>query len=146
MRIAVFSDTHNRYPPTLPALFRAADELWHLGDVCDPEVLAGFIQPGRPLRVVRGNNDYLAAWPLELWCEAGGRRFFLTHIAPRRAPLGAAAVLHGHTHTPRDETDAHGVRWLNPGCVSRPNRGAPPSFAWLTAEAGRPLRWDLVLL
>ena len=40
MRIAVISDTHDRYPATLPERLRAADEIWHLGDVCDPEILA----------------------------------------------------------------------------------------------------------
>jgi predicted phosphodiesterase len=54
------------------------------------------------------------------------------------------AVLHGHTHVPRDETDPLGVRWLNPGCITRPNRGAPASFAWLTVTRGKPLRWELV--
>jgi hypothetical protein len=36
------------------------------------------------------------------------------------------------------------VRYLNPGCITRPNRGAPASFAWLGIEAGRPLEWRLV--
>ncbi len=57
---------------------------------------------------------------------------------------GAQVLLHGHTHVPRDETDPSGVRWLNPGCITRPNRGAPASFAWLTLEPGKPLRWELV--
>src|SRR5437660_11364829 len=35
MRIAVISDTHNRVPPQLPELLAEADEIWHLGDVCD---------------------------------------------------------------------------------------------------------------
>jgi predicted phosphodiesterase len=47
---------------------------------------------------------------------------------------------------PRDETDECGVRWLNPGCISRPNRGAPASFAWLTIAAGQPLGWRLQVL
>jgi predicted phosphodiesterase len=46
---------------------------------------------------------------------------------------------------PRDEV-AHGVRWLNPGCITRPNRGAPASFAWLTVKKGQPLKWELELL
>jgi len=38
------------------------------------------------------------------------------------------------------------VRWLNPGCISRPNRGAPASFAWLTLVRGQPPEWRTVLL
>ncbi len=144
MRIAVIADTHDRYPPGLPARLREADEIWHLGDVCDPATLVEFEQLGPPLHVVQGNNDF-HTWPLELRLGRGGTVFFLTHIAPRRAPAGVTVVLHGHTHVPRDETIA-GVRWLNPGCISRPNRGAPASFAWLTLEEGRPFEWKLMSL
>lgn len=143
MLIAVIADTHDQYPPTLPGLLRRAEEIWHLGDVCEPEVLREFHAPGRPLHVVLGNNEWHHLWPYELTLEREGRSFFLTHIPPRKAPPGAQVILHGHTHVPRDETDAAGVRWLNPGCISRPNRGAPASFAWLTIEPGRPLGWEL---
>lgn len=143
MRIAVISDTHNRYPPSLPERLEGADEIWHLGDVCAPETLVEFEQIGAPLRVVVGNCD-AHPWPLTLDLERGGMRFHLVHIPPARAPKGAEVVLHGHTHVPRDETDAVGVRWLNPGCITRPNRGSRASFAWLTVEQGKPLRWELV--
>jgi putative phosphoesterase len=146
MRIAVLSDTHDRYPADLPGRLAAADEIWHLGDVCEPEMLVEFEQLGKPLHVVLGNNEAHNLWPLELQLEREGWRFFLTHIPPRHAPPGVHAVLHGHTHVPRDETDPRGVRWLNPGCISRPNRGAPASFAWLTVTAGQPWEWKLMRL
>lgn len=145
MRIAVISDTHDRYPPTLPQRLKEADEIWHLGDVCAPEVLVEFELLGKPLHVVLGNNEAHNLWPVELTLERAGVRFFLTHIPPRRAPVGVHAVLHGHTHVPRDETDVRGVRWLNPGCISRANRGAPASFAWLIVERHK-LQWQLVPL
>ena len=144
MRIAVISDTHDRFPPTLPERLRGADEIWHLGDVCDPATLAEFEQLGPPLRVVQGNCD-AHPWPLELTLTREGTVFHLVHIPPPRAPRQVAAVLHGHTHVPRDEMVA-GVRWLNPGCISRPNRGAPASFAWLTIEPGGAFEWKRVLL
>lgn len=144
MRIAVLADTHNRYPPGLPARLAGADEIWHLGDVCEPEVLVEFELLGKPLQVVLGNNEAHNLWPLSLSLEREGWSFFLVHIPPRHAPAGVHAVLHGHTHVPRDETDPCGVRWLNPGCVSRANRGAPPSFAWLTVERERVPEWKLI--
>jgi putative phosphoesterase len=144
MRIAVFSDTHDRYPPTLPERLKGADEIWHLGDVCEPAVLEEFEQLGPPLRVVLGNCDSHFAWPLDLTLEREGMKFYLTHIPPSRAPKGVHVVLHGHTHVPRDEIGL-GARWLNPGCVTRP-RGVPPSFAWLTVEKGKRLGWELVRL
>ncbi len=145
MRIAVVSDTHDRYPPDLPGRLRGADEIWHLGDVCQPEVLAEFESLGPPLIVVRGNNDFDPRWPLERTLQRAGIAFHLIHIPPRSAPKGAQVLLHGHTHVPRDEVDAHGVRWLNPGCISFP-RASIKSFAWLTLEPGRIQSWECVIL
>jgi putative phosphoesterase len=144
MRIAVLADTHDQFPPSLPAQLKQADEIWHLGDVCDPMTLAEFEQLGRPIFVVQGNCDAQPGWPLARELEREGVRFFLTHIPPPRAPAGCHAVLHGHTHRPRDEV-LHGVRWLNPGGLTHP-RGGPPSFAWLNVADGRIVRWNLVLL
>ena len=142
MRIAVISDTHDRVPPKLPGRLKGADEIWHLGDVCDSMVLEEIEQLGPPVRVVLGNCDSHLAWPLALELERQGVKFYLTHIPPSRAPAGVQAVLHGHTHVPRDEVVA-GVRWFNPGCITRP-RGVPPSFAWLTVEGGKLVSWKLV--
>jgi len=139
----VISDTHDKYPPGLPERLRGAEEIWHLGDVCEPWILAEFEGLGVPLSVVAGNCDE-HSWPVTLRREREGLAFFLTHVppAPERVPRGVVAVLHGHTHVPRDEAIA-GVRWLNPGCITRPNRGAPASFAWLTVERGG-FAWELV--
>jgi hypothetical protein len=145
MRIAVLADTHDRCPAGLPERLRGADEIWHLGDVCDPATLAEIEQIGPPLRVVLGNCDWNSAWPRELRLERAGVRFVLVHIPPAKPPRDADIVLHGHTHMPRDETDGRGVRWLNPGCISRPRGGLPPSFAWLTIESGR-IEWRIVVL
>ena len=132
MRIAVISDTHDRFPPALPQRLKRADEIWHLGDVCDPATLREFEQLGLPLRVVKGNCD-AHSWPVALELRRAGIKFFLTHIPPGAVPSGSAAVLHGHTHMPRNEMIGS-VRWLNPGCITRPNRGAAASFAWLTVS------------
>jgi putative phosphoesterase len=145
MRIAVISDTHDRYPQPLPEMLCGADEIWHLGDVCAPDTLGEFVQLGPPLRVVAGNCDAYP-WPRTLDLEREGHRFHLVHVPPRCVPPGTQAVLHGHTHVPRDETDPLAVRWLNPGCITRPNRGAPASYAWLTVERGKALQWQWVRL
>jgi uncharacterized protein len=142
MRIAVISDTHDRFPPTLPKRLKRADEIWHLGDVCDPATLFEFEQLGVPLQIVRGNCDE-HPWKESSTLTREGVSFFLTHIPPDRVAAGITAVLHGHTHVPRDEM-LRGVRWLNPGCITRPNRGAPASFAWLTVGAGKIASWELV--
>jgi putative phosphoesterase len=142
MRIAVISDTHDRCPSSLPEALREADEIWHLGDVCDPALLAAIVLPGRPLHVIQGNCDAQESWPLALTLARGGMSFYLIHIPPRHAPTGVQAVLHGHTHVPRDET-IDGVRWLNPGSASQPRSGSAAGFAWLTIGRDGRVRWEL---
>lgn len=88
MRIAVIADTHDRYPPKFPQRLQAADEIWHLGDVCEPATLLAFELLGKPLFVVLGNNEAHDLWPLQLHLERAGLKFFLTHIPPGRAPPG----------------------------------------------------------
>lgn len=146
MRIAVIADTHDKFPPNLLARLQGADEIWHLGDVCEPSTLGEFQNLDKPLYVVLGNNEWHNFWPRELRLERAGLVFFLTHIPPGHIPADVNVVLHGHTHVPRDETDERGVRWLNPGCITGPSCGARASFAWLTLEKGQPPDWRLVLL
>jgi predicted phosphodiesterase len=59
---------------------------------------------------------------------------------PATLPASVRIVLHGHTHVARDEVIA-GVRWLNPGAISRPRAGEP-SWAWLTVNGGTLTSWQ----
>jgi hypothetical protein len=145
MRIAIIADTHDRFPAHVGAAIAGADEIWHLGDVCDESVLATVQQLGPPVRVVRGNCDSCPDWPQALEFEMEGFRIFLTHIPPRAAPPGVDLLLHGHTHVPRHERSG-GATFCNPGCITRPNRGAPASYAWLTLTRGRAPEWRIALL
>ena len=145
MRIAVLSDTHDRLPDHVLDAVRAADEIWHLGDVIAPTIIERLRALQRPLRVVRGNCDECPDWPLALDFKLAGVHFVLTHIPPRVPPSGIDALLHGHTHVPRHEI-VNSVRMLNPGCIGRPNKGAPASYAWLELRDGGPLRWETVFV
>lgn len=133
MRIAVISDTHDRLPESVCNRIETADEIWHLGDVTSPVIIAA-LEMLAPVRVVLGNCDGDNPWPLTLRFTLEGVRFHLQHI-PTLSPPECDVFLHGHTHVARDER-VKGVRFLNPGCISRP-KGTPPSFAWLTLEEGR---------
>ena len=145
MRILVLADTHNHLPPKLDELAAGADEIWHLGDVVAPSLLESIRAAGPPLTIVRGNCDSNFDWPLVVDLERNGVRFRLIHIPPKQAPPNVDALLHGHTHVPRDEV-VSGVRFLNPGCVTRPNRGAPASVAHLEISDTGELRWQLTRL
>ncbi len=143
MKIAVIADTHGRFPDSVATQIREADEIWHLGDFCDLSTLEAVKALSPPFFAVLGNNDYNLDLPPHLILEREGKTFRLIHIPPSR-PGGVDFVLHGHTHVPRDEM-VGSTRVLNPGCISRPNRGAPASFAWLeiTPEA---FTWEIVLV
>ncbi|HXY60266.1 MAG TPA: metallophosphoesterase family protein [Chthoniobacterales bacterium] len=144
MKIFVLADTHNKLPQIILDLARNADEIWHLGDVCEPTITLDLEAIGPPLTVVRGNCDWNEDWPLVIDLKREGLKFRLQHIPPDVPPGDVDVILHGHTHVPRNEK-RRGVLFLNPGCVTRPNRGSPRSVAWLEIENGR-LKWELVPL
>jgi len=144
-RVFVLADTHDKLPANLESLAAGVDEIWHLGDVCAPTLLQTIETFGPPVSAVRGNCDSNFDWPLTLDLERNGVRFRLVHIPPDKPPDDVAVLLHGHTHVPRNEC-VKNVRFLNPGCVTRPNRGAPPSVALLEIAADGELNWRLTTL
>jgi len=145
LRVLVLADTHDHLPSNPKQLAVGADEIWHLGDVCAPSILLNLKGLGVPVTVVRGNCDSNPEWPLIVDLERNGIRFRLVHIPPSRSPENIDVLLHGHTHVPRNERVA-GVLFLNPGCVTRPNRGAPASVAHLEIASDGKLGWVPVRL
>jgi putative phosphoesterase len=145
LQIFVLADTHDKLPSKIQPMAASADEIWHLGDVCDPGILQAIETFGPPVTIVRGNCDGQPDWPLVVDLKRNRIRFRLVHIPPDHAPDGVDVVLHGHTHVPRDERVA-GVRFLNPGCVTRPNRGAAPSVGILEIAAEGKMTWRLQTL
>jgi putative phosphoesterase len=112
---------------------KGADEIWHLGDVCAETILDELRAIGPRVTVVRGNCDSNFEWPLVLDLVRGGLKFRLQHVPPDRPPDDVDVLLHGHTHVPRNERRGR-VLFLNPGCVTRPNRGAPQVWPGLKSR------------
>ena len=144
MSIFVLADTHNKLPQKIVDLAREADEIWHLGDVCEPTISGDLEAIGTPVTIVRGNCDCNSEWPLVVDLRRGGLKFRLQHIPPDFPPDDVDVVLHGHTHVPREEKREN-VLFLNPGCVTRPNQGSPTGVAWLEIGHGK-INWRLVPL
>lgn len=140
LRIFVLADTHDHLPENLEGLADDVDEIWHLGDVCMPSLIVRLEQIGAPVTLVRGNCDTETNWPLVVDLERNGVRFRLVHIPPSRPPENIDVLLHGHTHVPRDERQ-NGVLFLNPGCVTRPDKGSPPSIATLEITGDGKIFW-----
>jgi putative phosphoesterase len=144
LHIFLLADTHNRLPENVKELAKGADEIWHLGDVGAESILDELRAIGPRVTHVRGNCDSNFEWPLVVDLVRGGLKFRLQHVPPNQPPKDVDVVLHGHTHVPRNERRGS-VLFLNPGCVTRPNRGSPPSVAWLQI-ADRKIDWRLVPL
>ena len=143
-RVFVLADTHNRLPESVREMAKGADEIWHLGDVCAETILDELRAIGPAVTVVRGNCDSNFEWPLVVDLVRDGLKFRLQHVPPDRPPDDVDVLLHGHTHVPLNERRRR-VLFLNPGCVTRPNRGAAPSVAWLEIADGK-ISWKLVQL
>lgn len=148
-KIAVVSDTHDKVPDLLLPSLAEADAIWHLGDVTGTDILDRFKALGKPLLVVRGNCDPAGCgWPWSLDLKAGNTKIRLIHIPPTDASFSFGGrpdlLLHGHTHVPRDEVVA-GIRFLNPGCITRP-RADIRSFAWLELAEGQEPKWRMQVL
>ncbi|MEM6823176.1 MAG: metallophosphoesterase family protein [Verrucomicrobiota bacterium] len=142
MRIGVLADTHDRLPVSVVEAMANMDEIWHLGDVCRSATLKPLRALGCPVLVVQGNRDRNRRWPASLIFQRKGIMFYLTHVPHKSPPLGTKVFLHGHTHVPRDERIGS-CRYLNPGAIGRANKGAPPSFAFLTIDRLKRVRWSL---
>jgi putative phosphoesterase len=144
LRIFVLADTHNRLPQQVKELAKSGDEIWHLGDVCAESILDELRAIGPQVTHVRGNCDSNFEWPLVVDLVRGGLKFRLQHVPPNQPPSDVDVQLHGHTHVPRNERRGSTL-FLNPGCVTRPNRGSPPSVALLEIVAGK-INWKVVPL
>jgi uncharacterized protein len=134
LRVSVLSDTHGFLHPEIPALVAGSDEIWHLGDVGDVDILdrLGDIAA---VRAVFGNADgqdvrYQSSASLRF--RAGDLEVLMVHDAGLpsngynatvRALLekdGRPDVLTcGHTHITRVERDATGMLYVNPGACGR---------------------------
>jgi len=146
VKIALISDTHSHLPENAFEGLQEADEIWHAGDVGNPEILEKL--PKKPLlRVVYGNIDdqnMQRELPEELLFESGGMKVFMIHIGgtPPRYAKGVKAKikLHqpdifvcGHSHICKVMRDkALNVLYMNPGAIG--NHGFHQVKTMLTFE------------
>lgn len=145
MRVGLISDTHGILPGSVVQHFEGVDLIVHAGDVGGDDVLEA-LEAVAPVMAVHGN------------CDVGPLRSRLPAVASMDTPCGLLVVTHrppggtppfaslgtdgaprvvvfGHTHFPKILEDG-GVMLVNPGSACH-GRGAPPTAAILTAEAGR---------
>ncbi|GAB2992539.1 metallophosphoesterase family protein [uncultured Cyclobacterium sp.] len=146
VKIALISDTHSSLPENAIKSLEKVDEIWHAGDVGDPEVLEKL--PGKPLlRAVFGNIDdpnLQRELPEEMFFISGGVKVFMIHIGgkPPRYAKGVKAKIKkyqphlfvcGHSHICKVVQDQElGVLYMNPGAIG--NHGFHQIKTMLTFE------------
>lgn len=132
-RILLLSDTHGWLHPGIEAHAAQVDEIWHAGDVGQPEVLDQ-LESMAPLRAVFGNIDgqnIRRRLPETLHFECKGLKVFMTHILgrPRAYPAAVRQMLQsdppdlmicGHSHILLVEPILTGkALHLNPGACGK---------------------------
>lgn len=154
MKIGILSDSHGRAEIVRRAVAllerHGAERLVHCGDIGGMEVFDQLV--GRQVDFVWGNsdqpdtglNEYLRTVGLSpprrvpLRLEINGKHFAVWHghepqaAAMLRSPeSGVDYLLHGHTHTRRNER-LGGARIINPGAL---HRALPKTVAILDLHA-----------
>ncbi|MGB0581107.1 MAG: metallophosphoesterase family protein [Limisphaerales bacterium] len=139
MLVGLISDTHGKFDPQIPELFRDVEHILHAGDICGNEIIRK-LERIAPVTAVLGNNDYDPQYREKEIVELAGTKILIHHIVPfhnPRAPIFDSIervkpdlVLYGHTHKPADET-RDGIRYLNPGSAGPKRFNLPRTVALL---------------
>ena len=151
MEFTIVSDTHWREGgPDLDRLVHrlyGAEYILHAGDTVDSSIINALEQVAPVLAVIGNccNAGLRARFPSLRVDDLDGLKVGMTHghlidLRDGRSVLDqfvpeVKLVIHGHTHLPRCEE--HDGRWVfNPGSVSEPRHGTPPTYGWCTWENG----------
>lgn len=133
-RIGLISDTHSFFDASVPEHFAQCDEIWHIGDFGNLEVIEQLMQTGKTIRGVYGNIDdtaIRALYPEELLFTCEGVKVLLKHIGGypgRYAPgvkqrIQAEKVqlfISGHSHILKVMYDeALQCLHINPGAAGK---------------------------
>jgi putative phosphoesterase len=131
IRIGLISDTHSYLDPTVFKHFESCDEIWHIGDIGDEEVIRKLIS-FKPTLAVYGNidnTDLRHEFPENIFIEREGLRIFMTHIGglPGKFPARVKNLIKihqpdlficGHSHILR-VLKGDGLVYINPGAAGR---------------------------
>jgi len=141
MIIGVISDTHGLLRPEAVETLTGSERIIHAGDVGDPAILARLAEIA-PVTAVRGNVDH-GMWARKLpetdVLEVEGVSIYVLHnleqldLKPEGA--GFTAVVHGHSHVPKQEI-RNGVLYFNPGSAGPRRFALPICLGRLTIDGG----------
>ena len=134
--VGVIADTHGTLRDEALILLGGCELILHLGDIGKPDILERLADLAE-LIVVRGNidtQDWAEAIPWAHNLVVNGWRLHLVHdIADFDSGTPCDAVLHGHSHKPRNEW-REGRLLFNPGGGGRRRFTLPITLGKLWAD------------
>ncbi len=151
MKIGLLSDTHSFLDESIFKYFEPCDEIWHAGDIGNPQV-ADQLEAFRPFRAVYGNIDgqpIRRRYPLDLRFELEGVDVFITHIGgyPGKYDKRVREILLanppklficGHSHILKVMPDkALGLLHINPGACGNEGWHKVKTILRFDLQAGR---------
>lgn len=148
MIIGIISDTHGLLRPEALAALQGSDCIIHAGDIGDPDILAE-LESIAPSTAIRGNVDrepWAKKIPATNVLEVEAVSIYILHdlakldLKPEAA--GFAAVIYGHSHTPKQETK-NGVLYFNPGSAG-PKRFKLPVTVGRLVIQGHSVRGEIL--
>ncbi|HXF15115.1 MAG TPA: metallophosphoesterase family protein [Terriglobales bacterium] len=150
MLIGVISDTHGLLRPEALAALQGSDRIIHAGDIGHPEILTRLSEIA-PVTAVRGNVDR-ECWarniPETNILEVDSVSIYVLHILEsldlKPEAAGIRAVIHGHSHVPKQETK-DGVLYFNPGSAGPRRFQLPVTVGKLRISAGK-IRSEIIQL
>lgn len=132
--IGLISDTHSYLDPMVFEHFKEVDEIWHIGDIGNREVLDS-LSDFKPTRAVFGNietQELRFELPEDLIFEMEGLRVFMTHIGSLPGKYSSRIkklikinqpnlFICGHSHILRviKDTANPGLVYINPGAAGK---------------------------
>ena len=123
------------------------DAVLHLGDHLEDAESMESVFSGVDFYHVPGNCDYFTNVPPSLTISLDGVRIFLTHghlwNPEKLPPVPPDSVFaFGHIHLPVLRKEKSGLTVFNPGSISLPKGGNPPSFGFYRDHALRILNLE----
>ena len=136
----ILSDSHGSLGSKAVRSLMNSDIVIFAGDFADSGTYDLISAYSNKLYAVRGNCDcglWAEKLPRSLIFRIEDVTFYLIHNRDEAGyiPEGIDVVIHGHTHVHSDRT-FNGIRFLNPGSVSRP-RGDGTHYMIMTVEGDR---------
>ena len=159
-KIGLLSDTHSYLDPTILTHFQHCDEIWHAGDIGNPEV-ADQLEAIKPFRAVFGNIDshvIRRRYPENLRFNCEGLDVWMTHIGgyPGKYNQRVRSLIKseppglficGHSHILKVMPDRQlGLLHLNPGACGKEGFHRMRTAMRFEIEAGKVQQLEVIEL